>query len=452
MLTQKPPHAGCFWSFADYLETTRMKRFDTFSFRPLTAAQSLAVSCAVGLAMMVAGCATPPPATVSYTAPPPPPIEVAPAPPKPAPAPAPLVAIPFDEAIAAAAKALFTNAAAVPNRVVVIDPLIDGVSGEQTVASRYIETRIREVASTQFPSMEIRPFTSQNVAQNPLVLVGTFTGITLDNKTVGKPEAYRICLALADLSSDKIVAKGVARSVLTGVDVTRTPYYADTPVWVKDSTVDAYIQTCQGTKPGDPISVVYRNSITTATTIADAIVAYEQRNFAQALELYQRAVSAPSGDQLRVHSGLYLTNWRLGKRTDAEQAFGKIVDSGLANNKLAVKFLFQPGRVEFWSDANVSGPYAIWLRQIATRVAKAEKCLQVVGHTSRSGTEPANEKLSLARADTIKRRLQATAPSLASKTAVSGMGFRENVVGSGADDLTDLQDRRVEFKLASCEK
>jgi outer membrane protein OmpA-like peptidoglycan-associated protein len=412
----------------------------------------MAMRCTAASVVMLMGCTNTPLPVVNYSPPPAAPLPLPPSVATPTPVPTLLVPMPFDDAIAAAAKTLFTNASAVPNRLVVIDPLIDGVSGEQTVASRYIETRINEVAKTQFPSLEVRAFTSQNVAQKPLVLVGTFTGITLDNKTVGKPEAYRICLALADLSTDKIVAKGVARSLLTGVDNTRTPYYIDTPVWVKDASVDAYIQTCQGTKVGDPISTIYRQGVDIATTISDAIIAYEQRNFSLALALYQRAVSAPSGDQLRVHSGLYLVNLKMGKRTDAEQAFGKIVDSGLANNKLAVKFLFQPGSVDFWSDINISGPYSIWLRQIATRISKGEKCLQIVGHTSKSGSEPVNEKLSLARAETIKRRLQSVAPALATRTNTAGMGFRENLVGSGADDLSDLQDRRVEFKLAGCEK
>jgi outer membrane protein OmpA-like peptidoglycan-associated protein len=32
-----------------------------------------------------------------------------------------------------------------------------------------------------------------------------------------------------------------------------------------------------------------------------------------------------------------------------------------------------------------------------------------------------------------------------------GMGFRENIVGSGTDDLRDALDRRVEFKVRSCQ-
>lgn len=424
---------------------------------------SLATIGTLGAGLLVtaglSGCATPTP-TVNHAAPPAPPPVVAqapaPAPPPPAP-PAPPTPVPFDTAIINAATALFKNASASPTangapRVVVIDPLIDGVSGQQSVASRYIETRLRDIARAQFPNIEIREFTSANVAQNPTVLVGTFTGITLDNKTVGKPEAYRICLALADLSANKIVSKGVARAMLEGVNTTPTPYFSDTPVWVKDDAVDGYVKTCQATKLGDPIDPVYRESITTATIISDAIVAYEQRKFKLALDLYARAVRSAVGDQLRVHSGLYLANWKLGKRADAEKAFGKIVEHGLNSNRLAVKLLFQPGSTEFWSDSKVSGPYSIWLRQIAGRVAKSEKCVDVIGHTSHSGSEPMNDKLSLARAQMIKWRLESAAPDLVTRTRATGMGFRENVVGSGADDLSDLQDRRVEFKLAPCAK
>jgi hypothetical protein len=55
----------------------------------------------------------------------------------------------------------------------------------------------------------------------------------------------------------------------------------------------------------------------------------------QALGMYQQALAAPGGEQLRVYNGIYLTNWRLGRVTEAEQAFGRVVASGLANRNLA---------------------------------------------------------------------------------------------------------------------
>src|SRR5258705_11367165 len=92
----------------------------------------------------------------------------------------------------------------------------------------------------------------------------------------------------------------------------------------------------------------------------------------------------------------------LGRAADAENAFGKIVAIGLATNNLAVKFLFRPGSIEFWADTKISGPYPIWLRQLAQQMVATRSCLRVIGHTSRTGSEPLNERLSLRRAGGAK--------------------------------------------------
>jgi outer membrane protein OmpA-like peptidoglycan-associated protein len=161
-------------------------------------------------------------------------------------------------------------------------------------------------------------------------------------------------------------------------------------------------------------------------------------------------VTKPGGEQLRVLNGIYLASWKLGRANEAEDAFGKVVALGLSNNNLGVKFLFNPGTINFWSDPQVSGPYGFWLRQIARQAAAARVCMDVVGHTSLTGSAAYNDRLSLQRAVYIKRRLDTEAPELTSRTRASGRGFRENLVGTGTDDARDALDRRVEFKLTGC--
>jgi len=56
----------------------------------------------------------------------------------------------------------------------------------------------------------------------------------------------------------------------------------------------------------------------------------------------------------------------------------------------------------------------------------------------------------VARATYIKQRLTSEASVLDSRTKPSGMGFRENIVGSGTDNAVDALDRRVEFKIVPC--
>ena len=86
----------------------------------------------------------------------------------------------------------------------------------------------------------------------------------------------------------------------------------------------------------------------------------------------------------------------------------------------------------------------------AARTARPAWSLEIVGHTSRSGPEPLNERLSVLRAQAIKDRLETVAAELAKRTIVSGAGSRENLVGTGADDASDALDRRVEFKVIGC--
>lgn len=387
------------------------------------------------------GCATPAPEQAQTPAPTPPPVQP----------------VPFDDAVLKAANDLFSRAqlpAAGPGEpakyVLVIDPLIDGVSGAQSVATRSMEARLVELVKSKYPQFTVQPFSTATVAKSPIVLVGTFTGVNKEGKTEGVREAFRVCLALADLKSGKIISKGVARAQPEGVDITPTAYFQDSPTWAPDQATEGYIKTCQGTKPGDPINPVYADRILTAALISEAIDAYNSGQYQQSLDLYRSALQAPAGEQLRVYNGLYLTSWKLGRRNEATQAFGKIVDYGLTNKRLAVKFLFKPGSTDFWPDRQVTGPYPIWLKQIAQRTSENKGCLEIVGHTSRTGPEPLNDRLSLLRAGTIKQKLEYDVPDLRTRTIANGVGSKENLVGSATDDARDALDRRVEFKVVDC--
>jgi hypothetical protein len=61
-----------------------------------------------------------------------------------------------------------------------------------------------------------------------------------------------------------------------------------------------------------------------------------------------------------------------------------------------------------------------------------------------------NDRLSLQRAISIRDLLDMDAPGLAHKSRVAGLGYRENIIGTGTDDSRDAVDRRVEFKVIDC--
>lgn len=365
-----------------------------------------------------------------------------------APAAAPVAAVPFDDAVRMAATMVFSTApkSAGGPAIVVIDPLVDGVTGEQSAATRQIGAHIVALVKEKYPQFVVTPFSAQSVSKAPYVLVGTFTPVNLQGQTNGNREAFRFCLVMADLRSGRTVAKGVARARMDGVDTTPISFFQDSPTWTEDANIKGYINTCQATKVGDPINPLYLNGILTASMISDAIDAYDAGRYREALELYESAKATGAGDQLRVYNGLYLANWKLGRQEQATKAFGDVVDYGLANNRLGVKLLFKPASTAFLSNPLITGQYDMWIREIAQRSAARNACLQVTGNTSSSGSAALNERLSLLRAEYVQRLLETDAPALHGRTVAAGAGSSSTLVGTGADNTSDALDRRVEFK------
>jgi outer membrane protein OmpA-like peptidoglycan-associated protein len=406
------------------------------------AAGALAVGCAP-LDTPRSGAAAAAPATAPAAAPASQPA-AAPAPPPPPPPPV----LPFDEAVANAAHAIFTNAPApdASTAMVVIDPLVDGMTGYQSKATQTIQDRIGDIVKKDFPKYAVERITPESLKQQPRVLVGTFTPVNAQMKTSGDREAYRFCLVMGDLKSGKIVAKSVARARISDPDSTPTAVFADSPVWTDDPSVQAYIATCQASKVGDPIKPEYFDGILAASLVSEAQDAYDSGRYAEALDLFNTARKTPAGDQLRVYNGLYLSLTRLGRTEQAQAAFRDLVDYGLRKKRLAVKFLFRPGSVRFVNDNKFSGNYSMWLQQIASRTVSSQACLQVTGHTSPSGPAAMNDSLSQLRAEYVQSRLETDEPALKKRTVATGVGSRENLIGTGRDDLTDVLDRRVELK------
>jgi outer membrane protein OmpA-like peptidoglycan-associated protein len=338
--------------------------------------------------------------------------------------------------------------AKVARKALVIDPMIDAASGQQTRVTRQLEQKVSDRLNSQYPQFEVLPFNTANLARAQYLLVGTMAR-SLAGAASNARKPFQIQLALVDMSTRSVLAQASALARDDSLDTSPTPYYQDSPVLVKDQVVEGYIRTAQ-TAPGQAADTYYLERLSAAALISDGTNAYNANQYQEALGSYRNALATPAGEQLRALNGVYLASWKLGRTADAEQAFGRVVAYGLSTRNLGVKFLFNPGSTEFWSDPKVNGPYALWLRQIARQANAAKVCVNVVGHTSRTGSEQTNDRLSQARATVIKQKLDAEAAELTVRTKASGMGWRENIIGTGSDDISDALDRRVEFKIVSC--
>jgi len=341
---------------------------------------------------------------------------------------------------------LFKKESDVPRGVIAVDPAIDGNTGQQTLASKALDLRLLQRASDKFAQFDVAAVNSTILGKAQYLLAATLTPIDAAKGTAG---TFRISLSLTDIKTGFVVAQSATRVRSEGVDTTPTPFYRDSPSLTKDRVVEGQIRTAQ-TPTGGAADEIYMSRLPINALISEGSNRYEAGNYAEALRYYETAAGRPEGQQLRILNGLYLANTQLGRTDEAEKAFAKIVALGLATNSLSVKFLFKPGSLDFLADPKVSGPYNTWLRLVAREVAASKTCLTIVGHTSHTGTEQFNDRLSLQRAVAIQRRIEAQAPETAGRLLSVGVGFRENLVGSGTDDLRDALDRRVEFKVRNC--
>jgi hypothetical protein len=366
--------------------------------------------------------------------------------------------LPVEDAVTRAAEALFANAR-LPQPPpgpsgrypVVIDPLVDAPAASQTAPTQLVQARIAALARRS-PRYELRPFNTASLDEKPLVLLGTLAPLRPGNAAVGAPTAYNLWLVLADLRTGRIVGRSEAAMRVEGVDPTPTAFFRDSPDWVRnDPAQQGYVTTCGG-QIGDAIDARYLGTVYASALATDAIAAYDAGRPREALALYQRAALLPAGqDQLRVHNGLYLASWSLGRRAEAEAAFARLVDLGLRQGQLAVKLVFQPGSTAFWRDPAVSGPYPLWIRRIGRGAASREDtCLEVVGHASPTGDPALNDRLSLRRADRVRGLLVRQPRPLDRRSAAKGLGSREPIVGTGVDNASDALDRRVEFTPRTC--
>ena len=350
----------------------------------------------------------------------------------------------FEKAAADATDSLVAQTGKLPSFLTRIESMLDMITGQQTETTALFERRVTQRMAAKYPQFEFLPFQASNLTKAQYLLTGTMTRVpTAPTPTV------TLSLALTDIRTGLVAAQASALAKEENLDSTPSRYYKDSPVLIKDKVVEGYAKTTF-TPPGQKADPYYMERVGVGSVISEATTLYNAERYQDALGQYKTALATPQGQQLRAESGVYLASVKLGNTVEAEQAFGRIVALGIAYNELGVKFLFAPGSVEFWADPKISGAYQMWLRQIARGAVAAGSCMSVVGHTSKSGPAAVNDALSLKRATTIKQKLVAEQPVLAAKTTAEGMGFRQNIVGSGTDNSFDVLDRRVEFKIVPC--
>ena len=185
----------------------------------------------------------------------------------PAPPPPSKAELPFEQAVAQATDGLVMQTQTQPalvarmsaKRGVVLDPMIDAGSAQQTLATQLLQERVSERMRSKHDSIEILPFQRANLAKARYLLTGTMTRLSVEQAR----SPLRIDLALTELASGMVVAQSSAVARDDGLDHTPLPYYQDTPVPIKDQVIESYVRTT-ATPPGQRADPYYLERIAVA--------------------------------------------------------------------------------------------------------------------------------------------------------------------------------------------
>ena len=271
-----------------------------------------------------------------------------------------------------------------------------------------------------------------------------------DSPRTSTQKAYHFFVAVYEMNSGVIRATSVALIEIPEYKPTST--YEDSPIFLRDGKLDELTASVKR-NPGERMSQSYLSYLGTKKLLVAAEQAYEKGDNQKALKYYTEAEKRPDGKNMTVYSGLYNTARLLNQSNEAEQYFGQLISTSIDEKKrIEIKILFKVNSAYFIDIGDMPKHYSMWLRQIATQFQNRSECVNIVGHSSRTGKEEYNKTLSKKRAQLVQQVLAVKYPQIKKKTEIIGMGYAENIVGSGTDDARDAIDRRVEFRLMECTK
>ena len=404
------------------------------------------------LVLLVAGCAAPP---ASEAPPPAPPSTAAP---QPATAPAaapPAVAAPFADAVARAGDRLLQDALATLGnapRDLVIDPLIDASTGQQTNGTVQMGAQLAGLITRRVPAWNVQPLTRAALASQPLLLIGTLTAINT-KKRQGRERRRVPRLPRPDRPAHRQARRQAGRP--RNARERRRRAAAALPrqpdLGARYDRAGLHPSRARAAPPATRSRPTTCGVCRRRRSSTRRALAFADNKPADAYRLYHEASTVAAPDDLRVLNGLYATSWKTGRKKEAAETFGKIVDLGLESKQLPIKIFFNPGTTTLLQSADLQAQYAVWLQQVAMPGRRRARAACASSATPAGPATPAaNEVLSQKRAAVIKQSLERQNKKLAPRIAADGVGSREIIVGLGTDDLRDALDRRVEFRTVDC--
>ncbi len=332
------------------------------------------------------------------------------------------------------------------NQKLLLDSFLDANSGQALTINKAVEKLLTVNLSKRFDVIQMDAALENNHIDYVLSGILQYD----DSPRTAAQKGYHFFVAVYEMNSGVIRASSDA--VIEIPEYKPTSTYEDSPVFLRDGKLDELTASVKR-NPGEQVSQNYLSYLGIKKFLVAAEQSYEKEDNEKALKYYTEAEKRSDGKNMTIYSGLYNTARLLKQPDEAEQYFSQLINTSINEKKrIEIKILFKVNSAYFIDVGDMPKHYSMWLRQIAALFQKRGECVKIVGHSSRTGKEEYNKTLSKKRAQLVQQALVTKYPEIKKKTEIIGMGYAENIVGSGTDDARDAIDRRVEFRLMECTK
>ena len=325
---------------------------------------------------------------------------------------------------------------------IVIDPFFDTDSGYPVKVNPRINAILsREIARRFAVTGEMAP---ENLEISEYVLTGM---VSLGDAEQGGGRVYKVYAAVFEKSSGVVHASSEVRIV--SFDTTPMDIYQDSPAYLKGQNYHAHVSSVRA-KANETVAKGYQDKLPARSLRVKGDALYEQKDYSQSLSYYRKAAGSAHAQDLETLNGLFTNLVRQGRLEEAGPVYGTLLRASInETSEMAIKITFAPNSKS--PVAGKAGVYNLYVKQIALLVGSLPDCrVKIIGHSSRTGSEAYNAKLSLQRALAIQKQMISFAPKVSGRCEALGRGFQDNMIGTGTDDGSDEIDRRVEFKFTSC--
>jgi flagellar motor protein MotB len=331
-----------------------------------------------------------------------------------------------------------------PTSFVPVEEFVSVQSAEISVSGRTLQAQLIEALGKTMAPAKFAPLTGASATGAQWALLANYTTPRPDERLEQSGKWVRLQVAMVQSSTGKVLTRITTYLDASQFNAEPTQFYKEAPMYLTDARHRQRVGAMDAATPQSIEGLLLAQS-----ALNEAIAAYEAGRYEEAERGFVK-VKAMATDNRGALSGLYQTFWKTSRKTEAEQAFDDLIGASIDADSIAVKLLFKLGAAAFVDTADLASQYRVWLKSIGQVSAAKDRCIDVVGHASKSGTAELNDRLSLQRAESVVTTIAQTARDARTRFKASGKGFQETIVGNGADDATDAIDRRVEFKVRSC--